>query len=133
MLSHFSSLREPAPSREASTNLLDESCRLASKYHQAWPDSPMFEQSNPAAASSQSRIRLASVLLHAAILAWVLRAPEPRLLTANSVALGQNGSSVTRLYWSSKNPDDSTHSSSDLATHRYKKQRLGQKLTWKAS
>lgn len=51
---------------------------------------------------------------------------------ANSVALGQNGTSVTRLYWSSKNPDDSTHSSSDLATQRYKHQRLGQKLTWKA-
>lgn len=54
------------------------------------------------------------------------------LLTANSVALGQNGRSVTRLYWSSKNPDDSTHSSSDLATARYKHQRLGQKLTYKA-
>lgn len=92
----------------------------------------MFEQLNPATARRQRRLRVVSVALHAAILAWMLHAPEPRLLTPTSVALGQNGTSVTRLYWSSKNPDDSTHSSSDLATERYKHQRLGQKLTWKA-
>jgi len=47
--------------------------------------------------------------------------------------LGENGTSVTRLYWSSKSPDDSSHSSSDLATQRYRHQRLGQKLTFKAA
>ena len=77
-------------------------------------------------------VRAASVGLHAVVLAWLLHAPEPKLLMANSVALGQNGTAVTHLYWSSKAPDDSTHSSSDLATQRYKHQRLGQKLTWKA-
>jgi len=92
----------------------------------------MFEQLNPATARRQRGLRAVSVALHAAILAWMLHAPEPRLLTPTSVALGQNGTSVTRLYWSSKNPDDSTHSSSDLATERYKHRRLGQKLTWKA-
>jgi outer membrane biosynthesis protein TonB len=92
----------------------------------------MFEQLNPATARRQRRLRVVSVALHAVILAWMLHAPEPRLLTPTSVALGQNGTSVTRLFWSSKNPDDSTHSSSDLATERYKHQRLGQKLTWKA-
>ena len=92
----------------------------------------MFEQLNSASARRQRRLRVVSVALHAAILAWMLHAPEPRLLTPASVALGQNGTSVTRLFWSSKNPDDSTHSSSDLATQRYKHQRLGQKLTWKA-
>jgi hypothetical protein len=92
----------------------------------------MFEQLNPATASRERWIRVASVLLHAAVLAWLLHSPAPMLLTANSVALGQNGTSVTRLYWSSKNPDDSTHSSSDLASARYKHQRLGQKLAWKA-
>lgn len=91
----------------------------------------MFEQLSPATARRQQGVRAISVALHAAILAWMLHAPEPRLLTPSSVALGQNGTSVTRLYWSSKNPDDSTHSSSDLATQRYKHQRLGQKLTWK--
>ena len=54
------------------------------------------------------------------------------LLNPSSVAVGQNGSSVTRLYWPSKNPDDSSHSSSDQATERYKHQRLGhEKLIWK--
>ena len=55
------------------------------------------------------------------------------LLTANSIALGQNGKSVTRLYWSSKTADDSAHSSSDLATEHYRHQRLGhEKLMFKA-
>jgi hypothetical protein len=93
----------------------------------------MFEQLNPATVRRQRSVRVASVAFHAAIFAWMLHAPEPRLLTPTSVALGQNGTSVTRLYWSSKNSDDSAHSSSDLATERYKHQRLGQKLTWKAS
>jgi Gram-negative bacterial TonB protein C-terminal len=91
----------------------------------------MFEQLDPATGRQQHWLRACSVGLHALILAWMLHPPEPRLLTASSVALGQNGKSVTRLYWSSKNPDDSTHSSSDLATERYKHQRLAQKLTWK--
>jgi TonB-like protein len=92
----------------------------------------MFEQLNPATARRQRTLRAVSVALHAAILAWMLHAPAPKLLTPNSIALGHNGTSVTRLYWSSKNPDDSAHSSSDLATQLYKHQRLGQKLTWKA-
>src|SRR5579864_9229895 len=92
----------------------------------------MFEQLNPATARRQRTLLAASVGVHAAILAWLLHAPEPKLLTPVSVALGQNGTSVTRLFWSSKNPDDSSHSSSDLATARYKHQRLGQKLSWKA-
>jgi len=92
----------------------------------------MFEQLNPATARRQRSLRAVSVALHVVILARMLHTPEPRLLTPNSVALGQNGTSVTRLYWSSKNPDASAHSSSDLATERYKHQRLGQKLTWKA-
>ena len=92
----------------------------------------MFEQLNPATGHRQGWLRIASVGLHAAILGWMLHSPEPMLLTARSVELGENGTSVTRLYWSSKNPDESTHSSSDLATERYKRQRLGQKLKWKA-
>ena len=92
----------------------------------------MFEQSNPATARRQRTLLAASVGVHSLILAWLLHAPEPRLLTPVSVALGQNGTSVTRLFWSSKNPDDSSHSSSDLAAEHYKHQRLGQKLSWKA-
>src|ERR1700741_3471223 len=93
----------------------------------------MFAQLNPASARRQRRLLIISCGVHAMLLAWLLHAPEPMRLNPSSVALGQNGTSVTRLYWSSKSPDDSSHSSSDLATQRYRHQRLGQKLTWKAS
>jgi TonB family protein len=92
----------------------------------------MFMQFNSETARRQRWVRVGSVTLHAVILVWLLHAPEPHLLNPNSIALGQNGKSVTRLFWSSKNPDDSTHSSSDLATQHYKHQRLGQKLSWNA-
>src|SRR5689334_4841173 len=92
----------------------------------------MFAQLNPATGRSRYWLRGSSLALHGLVLAWLLHAPEPKLLNPQSVALGQNGTSVTRLYWSSKSPDGSTHSSSDLATARYKHERLGQKLTWKA-
>lgn len=92
----------------------------------------MFAQLSPATAHRQRRVLAVSCALHGLILVWLLRSPTPIRLNPNSVALGENGSSVTRLYWSSKNPDDSSHSSPDLATQRYRHQRLGQKLTWKA-
>jgi len=93
----------------------------------------MFAQPNPATARRQRWLRGASLGLHALILAWLLHSPEPKLLTAVSVAPGQNGKSVTRLYWSSKSPDDSTHSSHDSATERFRHQRLAhEKLTFKA-
>ena len=92
----------------------------------------MFAQLNPATKLRQRRLRWSSLALHAALLAWLLHAPEPRLLQPTSVAVGQNGTSITRLYWSSKSPDDSTHSSFDSATERYRHQRLGhEKLVWK--
>jgi len=84
----------------------------------------MFEQLKPASTLSERGVKLASLVLHAGFLVWLLHAPEPRLINPNSVAYGQNGTSVTRLYWSSKNPDDSSHSSSDLATQRYRHERL---------
>jgi outer membrane biosynthesis protein TonB len=92
----------------------------------------MFSQLSPATTRRQRRFLVASCGVHGLLLAWMLHAPEPMRLNPNSVALGENGTSVTRLYWSSKNPDDSSHSSPDLATQRYRHQRLGQKLTWKA-
>src|ERR1041384_8735413 len=91
----------------------------------------MFVQLNPANARRQHRLLVASCAVHGLLLAWLLRSPEPIRLTPNSLALGQNGRAVTRLYWSSKNPDDSSHSSSDLATQGYRHERLGPKLTRK--
>ena len=93
----------------------------------------MFAQLNPATVTRQRSFRAGSVALHAVVLLWLVHPPEPQRLNPVSVALGQNGTSVTRLYWSSKSPDDSQHSSSDLATQRYRHQRLGQKLAWAKS
>jgi TonB family protein len=93
----------------------------------------MFAELNFATARRQSWLRMGSLAVHAVLLAWFLRAPEPPRLNAASVALGQNGKSVTRLYWPSKSPDDSSRSSADSATARYRHQRLSHnKLTWKA-
>jgi TonB family protein len=93
----------------------------------------MFAQLDSATARRQRWVRWGSVALHAAVLVWLLREPEALLLNPVSVAIGQNGTSVTRLYWNSKTPDDSTHSSPDSATQRYRHQRLGhEKLAWKA-
>lgn len=92
----------------------------------------MFQQPKGSQERRQRTVKIASVLIHGVLLAWVLHAPEPMLLNPVSVAQGHNGTSVTRLYWSSKTTDDSTHSSSDLATQKYKHERFGQKLTFKA-
>jgi hypothetical protein len=93
----------------------------------------MFAQLDYATARRQRWIRWGMVALHVAVLIFFLREPEALLLNPVSVAIGRNGTSVTRLYWNSKNPDDSTHSSPDNATQRYRRQRLGhEKLTWKA-
>lgn len=93
----------------------------------------MFAQLNPATARRQRWLRMSSLAIHGVVLAWLLHPPEPQLLTAVSVAAGQNGKSVTRLYWPSKSPDDSSHSSADQATQRYRHQRMSHdKLTYKA-
>lgn len=94
----------------------------------------MFVQLNPSNARRERWIRAASVAAHGLVLAWFLRSPTPIKLIANSVALGQNGKALTRLYWASKHPDDSDQSSSDTATQRYRHQRLGhEKLMYKAN
>jgi Gram-negative bacterial TonB protein C-terminal len=92
----------------------------------------MFAQLKTSEGHRQRVVKATSVAVHAFLLAWMLHSPEPLLLNPVSVALGQNGKSVTRLYWSSKTPDDSSHSSSDLATQKYKHDRFGKKLTWTA-
>lgn len=92
----------------------------------------MFAQLNSGYTHRQRWVRIGSLVLHGAFLACLLHTPEPQLLTAVSVAAGHNGKSVTRLYWPSTTPDDSTRSSPDSATQRYRHQRLShEKLTWK--
>jgi TonB family protein len=120
-------------------NPLDEIPRFTSNYHLAATENAcrsnrlMFAQLNPVTTRRQRWLRMGSLALHGLLLAWLLHTPNPQLLTAVSVALGQNGKSVTRLYWPSKSPDDSSQSSSDSATQRYRHQRLShEKLTWRA-
>jgi TonB family protein len=85
----------------------------------------MFAQLNLATANRRGRwLRWGSLASHGLVLAWLLHAPEPMLLNPISVALGHNGNSVTRLYWATKSPNDSRHSSSDSATEKYHHQRL---------
>ncbi len=108
------------------------SVRLTSTIDYVRGSFPMFAQLKPAEGRQQRGVKAASVVAHALLLAWMLHSPEPMLLNPVSVALGQNGKSITRLYWSSKTPDDSSHSSSDLAKQKYRHERFGQKLTWKA-
>lgn len=91
----------------------------------------MFTATPPTSNRRERLIRTASVGVHAMILAWLLHSPKAVRLNPNSVALGENGTSVTRLYWSSKTPDNSKASSSDIATEHYRHERLGQKLAWK--
>ena len=92
----------------------------------------MFEQLNPATSARQRRVLAGSFALHALLFAWLLHAGEPLLLTPSSVAVGRNGNVLTRLYFPTQSPDESTTSSSARASEVYRHQRLGhEKLTWK--
>jgi hypothetical protein len=93
----------------------------------------LFAQLSPASSGRRRWLLVGSIALHGAILAFLLHEPEAILLNPVSVALGHNGTSVTRLYWPTKSPDKSTHSSADSATERYRHQRFGQNsLTFNA-
>ncbi len=94
----------------------------------------MFAQLISATARRQQWLLVSSIALHGVALVWLLHEPEPILLNPVSVALGRNGTSITRLYWANKSPDRSTHTSADTATERYRHQRFGHhELTWNPS
>lgn len=93
----------------------------------------MFSQLSSTPSRRQQITLAVCVALHGLALGWLLREPEALLLSPASIAIGQNGTSVTRLYWTTKSHDQSTHSSPDSATAKYSHERLGQnKLTWRA-
>ncbi len=85
----------------------------------------MFAQLNAGKSTRQRGVLATSVALHGLLFAWLLHAPEPQLLNPTSVAPGHNGKVVTQLYFPTQSPDDSTTSSSDRASERYRHQRLG--------
>jgi len=73
-----------------------------------------------------------SLAVHTLLLGWLLHAPQPRLLTPSSVALGKNGASVTPLYWPSRVQDNGYTSYPDSASEVYQHQRIAhQRLAWK--
>jgi TonB family protein len=85
----------------------------------------MFAQLNTGGSQSRRNVLAGSLALHGLLFAWLLHTPEPPLLNATSVALGHNGKLLTRVYFPTESPDDSTTSSSDHATERYRHQRVG--------
>ncbi len=85
----------------------------------------MFGQLDSGRSAADRKILAASLTLHALLFAWLLHAPEPQLLNPTSVALGHNGQLVTRIYFPTPTPDDSTTSSPARATEVYRHQRLG--------
>jgi periplasmic protein TonB len=92
----------------------------------------VFSLLNPGPSRRQRRLLSSSLAVHALLLAWLLHTPEPQLLQPSSVAHGHGGNSLTKLYWPTQSPDDSTYSSSANAHDVYRRQRLGhEKLIWK--
>jgi TonB family protein len=92
----------------------------------------MFAPLNAETPARKRAIMAGSLILHAALFAWLLHAPEPPLLNASSVAPGHNGRVLAQLYFPSSLADDSTASSPSRATEVYHHQRFGhEKLTWK--
>jgi len=85
----------------------------------------MFAQLTSGESKRQPKVLAASLVLHALLFAWLLRVPNPQLLNPSAVGVGRNGKLVTQIYFPTQSPDDSSTSSSDRATERYRHQRLG--------
>ncbi|MGA8273113.1 MAG: TonB family protein [Candidatus Sulfotelmatobacter sp.] len=85
----------------------------------------MFAQLTSGESKRQPRAQAASLALHGLLFAWLLHTPNPQLLNPSAVAVGRNGKLVTQIYFPTQYPDDSSTSSPDRATERYRHQRLG--------
>ena len=85
----------------------------------------MFGQLDSGRSIADHKMLATSLMLHGLLFAWLLHVPEPQLLNPASVALGHNGKLVTRIYFPTPTPDDSTTSSPERATEVYRHQRLG--------
>ncbi len=79
---------------------------------------PLNRQISPSLAQPLS----ASLLLHGLLLVWLVYPPNIRVLTPSSVAVGENGSALTHLYWTGA----AAGNSAEQAPARHK-------LTWKNS
>ncbi len=90
----------------------------------------MFLPLNDGFSLLRFRTRGISVLVHGFLLAWLLRAPIPLVLAPSSVAAGQNGTTVTRLYWTAQAPANAKSDRS--TTNNRARSSARQKLTWKS-
>jgi TonB family protein len=59
----------------------------------------MFTQLHPAVPKRQATLLTASLAVHLLFLGWLLRSPAPIFVAPSSVAKGQSGSSLTRIYF----------------------------------
>jgi TonB family protein len=59
----------------------------------------MFAQPSDALPQKRMRSLGVSLLLHCLFLGWVLYSSRPGFLTPSSVVYGENGSTITQLYW----------------------------------
>lgn len=82
------------------------------------PERPIFAEISAAAPRRYSLS--GSVLLHALLLAWLLHPPTAVFVSPNSIQHGENGSSITEIYW--------TQQSSSAEQRTLEKEHL----TWKA-
>lgn len=93
-----------------------------------------FAPLNPGTSRRSRAILWTSLALHGFLFLWLLRPPDPQLLNPTSVALGHNGKVLSRVYFPTAIPDDSTTSSPQRATESYRHQRFGhEKLILKHS
>jgi len=88
----------------------------------------MFASITPMHPSKQRFAPHVSVIVHCAFLAWILHSPRPIFVAPASVARGDGGTRVTRLYWPGR-PLDSGPGEFNLSApvslqHRHKEARL---------
>jgi TonB family protein len=61
------------------------------------PECPLF--SNVCASLPKRRSLYASVVFHGLVLAWILHSPTPTFVSPSPVLQGENGRSLTQIYW----------------------------------
>jgi len=74
----------------------------------------MFQAFEPTPRSRTRSLPPISVILHCALLGWLIHSPKPIFVAPSAVARGQGGTRVTRVYWPSR-PHDSGPGAPELA------------------
>jgi TonB family protein len=88
----------------------------------------MFRPLNPGPARSSVRSLSGSLAAHGILLAWLLHAPSPTVLTPSSVAFGGNVNAITHLYWPAQSIADGTGSVANSA--RIRQSATRRRLIW---